>query len=76
MGPSCRPDCDFRELSEVAPAFAQDNATVQKLADQLAEAFNNNAAVGVGELYSEEAILLPPGADMRMGRKDIQAFWT
>ena len=58
------------------PAFAQDNATVQKLADQLAEAFNNNAAVGVGELYSEEAILLPPGADMRMGRKDIQAFWA
>jgi len=58
------------------PAFAQDNATVQKLADQLAEAFNNNAAAGVGELYSEEAILLPPGADMRMGRKDIQAFWA
>jgi len=58
------------------PAFAQDNATVQKLADQLAEAFNNNAAAGVGELYSDEAILLPPGADMRMGRKDIQAFWA
>jgi hypothetical protein len=58
------------------PAFAQDNATVQRLADQFAEAFNNNAATGIGELYSEEAILVPPGADIRMGRKDIQAFWV
>jgi uncharacterized protein (TIGR02246 family) len=58
------------------PAFAQDNATVQRLADHFAEAFNSNAATGVGELYSDEAILVPPGADIRMGRKDIQAFWV
>ena len=30
-----------------SPAFAQDNVMVQRLADQLAEAFNNNAAAGV-----------------------------
>jgi uncharacterized protein (TIGR02246 family) len=59
-----------------APGYAQDNATVQKLADQFAEAFNKNAATGIGELYAEDAILIPPQADMRMGRKDIQAFWT
>ncbi len=58
------------------PVSAQDNATVQKLADQLAEAFNKNAAAGVGDLYAEDAILVPPQADIRMGRKDIQAFWT
>ena len=59
-----------------APAHAQDNATVQKLADQFAEAFNKNAASGVGEMYTEDAILVPPQADIRMGRRDIQAFWT
>ncbi len=59
-----------------APGSAQDNATVQKLVDQFAEAFNKNAATGIGELYADDAILVPPQADMRMGRKDIQAFWT
>ena len=59
-----------------APGYAQDNATVQRLADQFAEAFNKNAAAGIGEMYVEDAILVPPQADMRMGRKDIQAFWV
>ena len=58
-----------------APGHAQDNATVQKLADQFAEAFKN-AASGMGEMYTEDAILVPPQADIRMGRRDIQAFWT
>jgi ketosteroid isomerase-like protein len=26
-------------------------------------------------MYAEDALLVPPQADMRMGRKDIQAFW-
>ena len=34
-----------------APGHAQDNATVQRLADQFAEAFNKNAAAGIGEMY-------------------------
>src|SRR5215210_1866683 len=52
-----------------ARAQAQDNATVQKLADQFAEAFNKNAATGVGDLYTEDAILVPPQADIRHGPK-------
>ena len=59
-----------------APAPAQDNATVQKLADQFAETITRNAGTGVGDLYTEDAILVPPHADIRMGRRDIQAFWT
>jgi uncharacterized protein (TIGR02246 family) len=59
-----------------APAQAQDNATVQKLADQFAEMITKNAGTGVGDLYTEDAILVPPQADIRMGRRDIQAFWT
>jgi len=58
-----------------APTHAQDNAAVQKLADQFAEAFNKNAASGVGDLYADDAVLVPPQADIRMGRRDIQAFW-
>jgi uncharacterized protein (TIGR02246 family) len=59
-----------------APGYAQDNATVQRLADQFAEAFNKNSAAGVGDMYTDEAVLIPPEADTRMGRRDIQAFWT
>src|SRR5215207_8775693 len=59
-----------------APGYAQDNATVQRLADQFAEAFNKNSAADVGDMYTDEAILIPPEADTRMGRRDIQAFWT
>ena len=59
-----------------APGYAQDNATVQRLADQFAEAFNKNSGAGVGDMYTDEAILIPPEADTRMGRRDIQAFWT
>ena len=59
-----------------APGYAQDNATVQRLADQFAEAFNKNSAAGVGDMYTDEAILIPPEADIRMGRRDIQAYWT
>jgi hypothetical protein len=50
-----------------APGYAQDNATVQRLADQFAEAFNKNSAAGVGDMYTDEAILIPPEADTRMG---------
>ncbi len=63
-------------LAFAAPAAAQDAATVQKLADQFAEAFNKNGAAGIGDMYAEDAVLVPPQADIRMGRKDIQAFWT
>ena len=63
-------------LAFSAPGYAQDNATVQRLADQFAEAFNPNSAAGVGDMYTDEAILIPPEADTRMGRRDIQAFWT
>src|SRR4051812_3206232 len=63
-------------IAFITPGHAQDNATVEKLADQFAEAFNNNPARGLGEFYAEDALLVPPQADMRMGRKDIQAFWT
>jgi len=58
------------------PVQAQDVATIQRLADQFAEAYNKSGAEGVGAMYTDDAIVVPPEADIRTGRRDIQAFWT
>ena len=57
------------------PALAQDKATIQSLSDQFAKAFNAGDAAAVAALYTEDAIILPPGGDMMKGRSAIQAFW-
>ena len=38
-------------------------------------AFNKRDAAGIGQLYTEHATALPPGAPMAKGRAAIQAFW-
>jgi ketosteroid isomerase-like protein len=38
-------------------------------------AFNKGDAAGIGQLYTEHATALPPGAPMAKGRAAIQAFW-
>ncbi|WP_201838116.1 YybH family protein [Microvirga zambiensis] len=58
-----------------APAMAQDKATIQSLSDQFAKAFNAGDAAGVAALYTEDAVILPPGGEMMKGRSAIQAFW-
>ena len=57
------------------PAMAQDKATIQSLSDKFAQAFNAGDAAGVADLYTEDAVILPPGAEMMKGRTAIQAFW-
>ena len=57
------------------PAMAQDKATIQSLNDKFAQAFNAGDAAGVAALYTDEAVILPPGAEMMKGRSAIQAFW-
>lgn len=37
--------------------------------------FNRGDAAGVAALYTEDAKLLPPNADVMSGRDAIQAFW-
>jgi uncharacterized protein (TIGR02246 family) len=59
----------------VTPAFAQDKATIQKLNDAWAAAFNKGDTAAVAALYAEDAFVLPPGADMIKGRAAIEAFW-
>jgi len=59
----------------VAPAVAQDRATIEKLNDVWSAAFNKGDAAAVAALYTEDAYVLPPGAEMVKGRAAIEAFW-
>jgi ketosteroid isomerase-like protein len=58
-----------------APAMAQDKATIQSLNDKFAQAFNAGDAAAVAALYTDDAVILPPGAEMMKGKNAIQAFW-
>jgi uncharacterized protein (TIGR02246 family) len=59
----------------VAPTLAQDKATIQKLNDAWTAAFNRGDAAAVAAMYTEDAYVLPPGADMVKGRTAIEGFW-
>jgi uncharacterized protein (TIGR02246 family) len=56
-------------------AKAQDKATIQNLNDQFARAFNTGDIASVAAHYTDDAAVLPPGAEMVKGRSAIQAFW-
>jgi uncharacterized protein (TIGR02246 family) len=57
------------------PALAQTKATMQKLNDRWAEAFNKGDAAAVAAMYAEDAYVLPAGAAMVKGRPAIEAMW-
>ena len=56
-------------------AFGQTKAMIQGLDDKWAEAFNKGDAAGVAAMYTADAYVLPPGAEMMKGRSAIAAFW-
>ena len=57
------------------PTLAQDKATIQKLNDAWAMAFNQGDAAAVAAMYTENAYVLPPGAEIVKGRPAIETFW-
>lgn len=59
----------------VAPAAAQSKATIQKMGDRWSELFNKGDATALAAMYTEDAYVLPPGAEMMKGRSAIAAFW-
>jgi uncharacterized protein (TIGR02246 family) len=59
-----------------APAAAQDKATIESLNDAFEAAFNKGDFAAIGNMYTEDAYLLPPGSEMVKGRSSVQAFWT
>jgi len=65
----------FAAIFLAVPALAQDKATIQSLSDQFARAFNVGDAAAVAALYTEDAVILPPGGEAMKGRSAIQAFW-
>ena len=54
---------------------AQETAAVQGLADAFAAALNAGDGAALAELYREDAVILPPGAEMISGREAIRSFW-
>ena len=58
------------------PAVAQDKATIEKLNDAFEAAFNKGDFAALGNMYAEDAYLLPPGSEMAKGRSNVQAYWA
>jgi len=58
-----------------APALAQSKPTIQKLEDQWGAAFNKGDAAAVAAMYTDDAFVLPAGAELVSGRDKIAAFW-
>ncbi len=58
----------------IAPAFAQ-KAEIDAANAKWMELFNKGDFAGIGQLYTEDAIALPPGAAMVKGRDAIAAMW-
>lgn len=56
-------------------AMAQDKDVIQNLNEQFTKAFNSGDIAAVAAHYTEDAVVLPPGAEMVMGRDAILAFW-
>jgi uncharacterized protein (TIGR02246 family) len=62
-------------LISAGTVAAQDKATIEKLNDAWTAAFNKGDATALAAMYTEDAFVLPPGAEMVKGRTAIEAFW-
>ena len=58
------------------PAAAQDKAIIEKLNSDFMAAFNKGDMAAVGQMYAEDAYLLPPDTEIVKGRAAIQTFWA
>ena len=63
-------------LLVAAPVLAQDKATIDRLNARFAAAFNSGDYSTAAALYTEDAFVLPPGAEIIRGRAGIQSFWA
>ena len=56
---------------------AQDARTIQRMNDKFSQAVAKGDFAAVANLYAEDAVLLPPGADIvDAGRTGIESFWA
>jgi uncharacterized protein (TIGR02246 family) len=56
-------------------ALAQQKPSIQKINEEWMAAFNKGDAAGVAALYSEDAYILPNGAEMAKGRRAIESYF-
>ena len=63
-------------VSMTSAAFGQDKTTIDKLNESFLAAFQKGDTAAFGQMYAEDAYLLPSGGEMVKGRAAIQAFWT
>jgi uncharacterized protein (TIGR02246 family) len=58
----------------IAPAFAQ-KAEIEAVNTKWIEFFNKGDFAGVASLYTDDAVVFPPGSAMVKGRAAIEALW-
>ncbi len=51
------------------------NSDIRKADDAFQTNFKQGNAAGIAELYTENAMLLPPGSDFVKGKEAIRDFW-
>ena len=61
-------------MAQATDAFDFKSAIAKAIAI-FEEGANKKDAAAIGNLYSEDATLLPPGSAMIKGRQNIQHFW-
>jgi uncharacterized protein (TIGR02246 family) len=62
-------------LATVAHAAGGARAAIEKQNAALGEAIGKKDAAAVAAFYTEDALVLPPGAGTVKGRKAIEEFW-
>lgn len=61
---------------QAMPAYAQENPTVQDLADRWTESYNGANAEALVKLYSEDAEVYIHGEARLIGKDQIGQYWT
>ena len=62
-------------ILSAAAARSDDPQVMQTLSDRLAAAFNSGDSARIAQMYTEDAILMPPGAKMIKGRDGVEKYW-
>lgn len=59
-------------------AFAQnsDQREIEKVADKFSKAYMEGDYATMISIYTDDAVLMPPGQDIIYGREAIHKFWT
>lgn len=61
---------------QIMPAFAQDQPlSIERINTQWNEAFDQGNTAALADLYTEDAVLVPPTDRMITGLAEVEKFW-